>query len=35
MLSSEKNLPSMANLMELIAYLYVGAKFLHLKLFNT
>jgi len=35
MLSSEKYLPLMANLMELIAYLYVGAKFLHLILFDT
>ena len=34
MLSSEKYLPLVANLNEFIAYLYVGAKFLRLKLFG-
>jgi hypothetical protein len=35
MLSSKKYLPLAANLIGFGAYLYVGAKFLHLKLFDT
>lgn len=35
MLSFEKYLPLMANIIEFIAYLYVGVKFLHLKIFNN